>query len=81
MDDMLMLTVMFSDKGLEAFKRADMYLVLEAEGFCVILRQKHPLQANRTQDDVGNNVWAINIMLANAKGIYGELLVELNSYK
>lgn len=81
MDDMLMLTVMFSDKGLEAFKRADMYLVLEAEGILRYTAAKHPLQANRTQDDVGNNVWAINIMLANAKGIYGELLVELNSYK
>ena len=80
MDDMLMLTVMFSDLGLSAYKRADMPLLLEAEEILRFTGANRKLQATRTEDDRGQAVWAVNIMLANKKGTYAELLVELNRY-
>lgn len=81
MDDMLMLTVMFSDLGLEAYNRNDMYLLLECENIVRFNQVKRPLQVARTQDDVGKGMWALNLMLANSKGSYTELVVELNRYK
>lgn len=80
MDDMLMVTVMFSDLGLSAYRRADMPLLLEAEAILRFTGDVRKLQATRTEDDRGQAVWAVNLMLANKKGTYAELLVELNRY-
>ena len=81
MDDMLMITIMFSDMGLEGYKREDMPLVLEGEGLITFAGQRKPMQATRTTDDAGNSVWAINMMLHNSKGKIAELALELNSYR
>lgn len=81
MDDMLMITVMFSDLGLEGYKREDMALVLEGEGLVEFVGQRRPMQASRTTDDAGNSVWAINMMLHNNKEKLAELALELNSYR
>ena len=70
MDDMLMLTVMFSDRCLEGYRREDM----------VLPGTSRKLQATRTEDDRGQTVWAINIMLANKKGTYAEIVPSLNRY-
>lgn len=80
MDDMLMLTMMFSDLALEAYKRHDMTLLLEGEGILRFVGENYKLQAARTQDDRGHQVWALNVMLANKKNTYAELLMELNRY-
>ncbi len=80
MDDMLMLTMMFSDLALEAYKRHDMPLLLEGEGILRFVGENYKLQAARTQDDRGQQVWALNVMLANKKNTYAELLMELNRY-
>lgn len=81
MDDMLMATVMFSDIGLSAYTRQDMYCLVEAEELFKFTAEKRPMQCTRTEDDAGTAVWALNMMLANNKGTYGELLVKLQSYK
>lgn len=81
MDDMLMLTVLFADAGLEAYCRDDMYLLLEGEEILRFKAGRRPLQAARTQDDIGQRMWALNLMLADKQGVYSELLVELNRYK
>lgn len=81
MDEMLMLTMMFSDLGISAYNRQDMYCLVEAEDVIDFYGEKKPLQCARTQDDAGTNVWALNIMLADNDGTYGKLLVELQSYK
>lgn len=81
MDDMLMATVMFSDIGLSAYNRQDMYCLVEAEELFNFTTEKRPMQCTRTEDDAGTAVWALNMMLANNKGTYGELLVKLQSYK
>ncbi len=81
MDDMLMLTAMFADRGLEAYRREDMYLLLESEGILHFTESRRSLQAARTTDDVDHEVWAINLKLADKKGTYAELAVELNSYR
>lgn len=80
MDDMLMLTVMFSALCLTGYKREDMPLLLEAEDLVRFTGENRKLQATRTEDDLGQEVWAINIMLANKKGTYAELVPELNRY-
>ncbi len=80
MDDMLMLTVMFSDACLSAYKREDMPLLLEAEEIMRFTGASRKLQATRTEDDRGHAVWAINLMLANKKGTYAEIVPELNRY-
>lgn len=81
MDDMLMITIMFSDLALEGYKREDMPLLLESEGLVSFLGERRPLQAARTTDDAGNSVWAINMMLQNNKGKIAELSLELHSYR
>lgn len=80
MDDMLMLTVMFSDLCLAAYKREDMSLLLEAEKLVRFTGEGRKLQAARTVDDREQAVWAINLMLANKKGTYAEIIPELNRY-
>lgn len=82
MDEMLMLTVLFSDQGLEAYTRVDMPLLLEGEAILHFVGAGKPrLQAARTRDDVGQSIWALNLMLADQKGTYAELSVKLNSYR
>ncbi|WP_455266681.1 hypothetical protein [Phascolarctobacterium sp.] len=80
MDDMLMLTVMFSDLCLEGYRREDMPLLLEAEEIVRFTGAGRKLQAARTEDDRGQNVWAINLLLANKKGTYAEIVPELTRY-
>ena len=80
MDDMLMLTVMFSDLCLEGYRREDMPLLLEAEEIVRFTGASRKLQAARTEDDRGQNVWAINLLLANKKGTYAEIVPELTRY-
>ena len=80
MDDMLMLTVMFSDLCLEGYRREDMPLLLEAEELVRFTGASRKLQAARTEDDRGQNVWAINLLLANKKGTYAEIVPELTRY-
>ena len=82
MDEMLMLTVLFSNEGLGAYSRADMPLLLEGEEILRFVGTGKPrLQATQTTDDVGHSMWAINLMLANGQGTYAELLMQLNSYR
>lgn len=81
MDDMLMVTIMFCDIGLRAYKREDMHLLLEAEELVRFVGEKRPLQCALTEDDLGRGVWALNLLLQNRKGKNAELCVELNSYK
>ena len=80
MDDMLMLTVMFSDLCLDGYRREDMPLLLEAEEIVRFTGESHKLQAARTEDDRGQNVWAINLLLANKKSTYAEIVPELTRY-
>lgn len=80
MDDMLMLTVMFSDLCLEGYRREDMPLLLEAEEIVRFTGAGRKLQAARTEDDRGQNVWAINLLLANKKGTYAEIVPKLTRY-
>ncbi len=80
MDDMLMLTVLFSDAGLAGYRREDMPLVLELEEIVRFSGAQRKLQAARTTDDAGKPMWALNVMLANKKGTYAELLVKLKRY-
>ena len=82
MDEMLMLTVLFSNEGLGAYSRADMPLLLEGEEILRFVGTGKPrLQATQTTDDVGHSMWAINLMLANGQGTYAELTMKLNSYR
>lgn len=80
MDDMLMLTVMFSDLCLDGYRREDMPLLLEAEEIVRFTGASRKLQAARTEDDRGQKVWAINLLLANEKGTYAEIVPELTRY-
>ena len=82
MDELLMLTVLFSNQGLTGYKRADMPLLLEGEEILRFVGAGKPrLQAAQTTDDVGQSMWAINLMLADNRGTYAELAVQLHSYR
>ena len=80
MDDMLMVTIMFSDLALSSYTKADMLLLLESEGLVEFIGSKRSLQAAETEDDAGSKVWALNIQLANSKGTYGKIIGELRRY-
>ena len=82
MEEMLMLTVLFSSQGVSAYSRADKPLLLEGEEILRFVGTGKPkLQAAQTTDDVGQKMWALNLMLANNKGTYAELLVQLHGYR
>ncbi len=81
MEELVMATVMFSDLGLEAYGRQEMYCLLEEEKLLQYTGQERPLQMARTHDDAANSMWALNIMLASGKNIYGKLGVRLQSYR
>ena len=81
MDEMLMMTVMFSDLGLSGWNRQDMFSLLELEDILEYTSPKRTVQCARTQDDAGKGVWALNMMLSNGNGTYGKILVPLKSYK
>ena len=82
MDELLMLTVLFSNQGLTGYKRADVPLLLEGEEILRFVGAGKPrLQAAQTTDDVGQSMWAINLMLADNRGTYAELAVQLHSYR
>lgn len=81
MDDMVMLTIMFSDLGLSAYTKQDMYYLLELEEILEFSTDVKKLQCTRTEDDTQNSVWAINMMLKNAENTFGRLLITLKRYK
>ena len=54
--------------------------MLELEDIICFTGTNRKLQATRTEDDRGQTVWAINIMLANKKGTYAEIVPSLNRY-
>lgn len=81
MDDMKMMTLMFSSLCLEGYRRADMPLLLELEQLARFKGAGRPrLQAALTCDDAGHEVWAVNLLLSDKKGVYAELLVNLRRY-
>lgn len=81
MDDMVMLTIMFSDLGMSAYTKQDMYYLLELEEILEFSTDVKKLQCTRTEDDTQNSVWAINMMLKNAENTFGRLLITLKRYK
>ena len=82
MDDMKMVTLMFSSLCLTGYTRRDMALLLELEQLVQFNGRsgKPRLQAALTQDDAGHDVWAINLMLSDKKGSYADLLISLRRY-
>lgn len=81
MDDMVMVTVMFSDLGITAYSKQDMYYLLELEDILEFSTDVKKLQCTRTKDDAKNSVWAVNMMLKNAENTFGRLLITLKRYK
>lgn len=80
MDDMVMCTVMFDDLGLSTWTKLDMYLLLELDNIISFPQGYTKLQAARVEDDLGQPVWALNMLLSNKKGVYGEIVGPLNRY-
>ena len=80
MDEMLMATLIFSDEGLTAYRREDMLCLVMAEEIVSFTGSKYFLQYGHLVDDAEQSMWAINIMLANAKGTYGQLNIKINRY-
>ncbi|MCD7974713.1 MAG: hypothetical protein LUF25_02775 [Phascolarctobacterium sp.] len=81
MDEIMMVTIMFSDIGIRGYLRQNMYDLMEQEKMVYYVSEKKPLQFTRTHDDVGNSIWMLNIMLTNGKEKYATLKMKLQSYK
>lgn len=81
MDDMVMVTIMFSNFGLTAYNKQDMFYLLELENILAFTTEQKKMQCNQTFDDVDNKVWALNIMLKNRKAEYARLQLNLKRYK
>lgn len=80
MDDIIMVTIMFDDLALSAYTRKDMLLLVEAEQLLEFNGTKYSLQAAMTEDDAGNKVWALNVMLSDHRGTYAKVVGELQRY-
>lgn len=81
MDDMVMVTIMFSNLGLTAYNKQDMFYLLELEDILTFKAEYKKIQCTQTYDDAENKVWALNIMLKNAKAEFAELQLTLKRYK
>lgn len=81
MDDMVMVTIMFSNLGLTAYNKQDMFYLLELEDILTFKAEHKKIQCTQTYDDAENKVWALNIMLKNAKAEFAELQLTLKRYK
>lgn len=80
MDEMVMVTIMFDDKGLSTWTKLDMYLLLDLDNIISFPEGYKRLQVARTQDDLGQPVWALNMLLSDHKGVYGEIVGPINRY-
>ena len=80
MDELVMATVLFDDALMTAWKRLDFALFLELEELFKY-NGKPLVQATRMQDDAGCSIWAVNVMLKNAKGRQAEILRPLQRYR
>lgn len=80
MDELVMATIMLARKGLETWDRASMILLAEFEDLVRFIEERPRLQAAQTNDDAGNEVWAINIMLRKDGKVYAELCMNLKPY-
>lgn len=77
MDELVMLTVMFSSIGLERKRRPGLATLLTKEKIVKFRSQVRRLQCHKTFDDVNNPVWAINLPL----GENAELQIKLQPYR
>lgn len=81
MDDMVLATVFFSALELSALSRDEAAPLLEREG---VLRfrsgAKAGVQIARMKDDAGQDMWALNLLLADRRGVYAEPARELKRY-
>ena len=80
MDEIVMATVLFDEALMTAWKRADFTLLLELEELFKF-NGKPLVQAARMKDDAGRGIWAVNVMLKNAKGQQAELLRPMQRYR
>lgn len=80
MDEIVMATVLFDEALMTAWKRADFVLLLELEELFKF-NGKPLVQAARMKDDAGRGIWAVNVMLKNAKGQQAELLRPMQRYR
>lgn len=80
MDELYMATFFLDEMYITAWRRLDFALLLELEGL-VKFKEEPLLQAARVEDDVGNNVWAVNVMLRNDGGEQAELTVPFMRYR
>ncbi len=80
MDEIVMATVLFDDVLMTAWKREDFTLLLELEDLFKFAA-KPLVQATRTEDDAGNSIWAVNVMMKNAKGQQAEFLKPMQRYR
>lgn len=80
MDEIVMATVLFDEALMTAWKRMDFALLLELEELFKF-NVKPLVQAARMKDDAGRGIWAVNVMLKNAKGQQAELLRPMQRYR
>lgn len=80
MEEMVMVTVMFSDIELEDSSREDLRELLVKERILTFKQREHPLQCTRTFDDSGRAMWSVNIMLSDHKGKYCEIVGSIRRY-
>lgn len=80
MDEIVMATVLLDEALMTAWKRADFALLLELEELFKF-NGKPLVQAARMKDDAGRGIWAVNVMLKNAKGQHAELLRPMQRYR
>ena len=80
MEELIMATVYMDERYLTAWHRLDFALLLELEDVVKFMDGPY-LQAVRMQDDAGNGVWAVNIMLKDANGLHAEVLRPIQRYR
>jgi hypothetical protein len=80
MDALEMVTLMFSEQGLEECTREEIMLLVRGEEL-LRFEGSPRVQAARVRDDVGQGMWSVNLALRDGKRVFATLNVELNRYK
>lgn len=81
MDELMMCTIFFSSMGIEYLSKVGMGYFMEIENIIDFKNKKRMLQSHITTDDGGNAVWAVNVTLANPKGVHAKIVGSLRSYR
>ena len=74
------LTVTFSNQGLEGYSHTALLTLLTDAGLVRMMQDECYLDSGIVNDSFGNPMWSVNLVLKDSKTEYATLNMEMNSF-